>query len=49
MLLVLLCVFYITVEAVISAPSCVCDTSDCDEVQSADCPGLGIVVWDPCR
>ncbi|GLV33741.1 crimpy [Carabus blaptoides fortunei] len=48
-LLVLLCVFYITVEAVISAPSCVCDTSDCDEVQSADCPGLGIVVWDPCR
>lgn len=42
-------VFLLGVEAVRAAPSCVCDTRDCDEILPSDCPGLGIVMWDPCR
>ncbi|XP_018324453.1 single insulin-like growth factor-binding domain protein-2 [Agrilus planipennis] len=31
-----------------SVPACVCDRRDCEEVGASECPGLGILVWDPC-
>lgn len=34
---------------VFAAPSCVCDISDCDDILPSDCPGLGVVMWDPCK
>lgn len=33
----------------LSAPACVCDKRECETINEVDCPGLGIVVWDPCR
>lgn len=33
----------------LSAPACVCDKRECEIVSEDDCPGLGVVVWDPCK
>lgn len=33
----------------LTAPACVCDKRECEIVNEVDCPGLGIVVWDPCK
>ncbi|CAH1119793.1 unnamed protein product [Phaedon cochleariae] len=33
----------------LTAPACVCDRRECEIVNEVDCPGLGIVVWDPCE
>lgn len=32
-----------------TAPTCVCDTRECEFVDIEECPGLGVVVWDPCK
>ncbi|KAK4873217.1 hypothetical protein RN001_015246 [Aquatica leii] len=32
-----------------TAPTCVCDRRECEIVDGLDCPGLGVVVWDPCK
>lgn len=31
------------------ALKCVCNPDDCEPVRSDDCPGRGIVMWDPCK
>lgn len=31
------------------ALKCVCNPDDCEAVSSDDCPGKGIVTWDPCK
>lgn len=28
---------------------CVCNPRECEALEPSGCPGLGIVVWDPCR
>ncbi|CAH0399114.1 unnamed protein product [Chilo suppressalis] len=28
---------------------CVCDPRECEVLEPSGCPGLGVVVWDPCR
>lgn len=33
----------------LTAPACVCDKRECEMVSEDDCPGLGVVVWDPCK
>lgn len=33
----------------LSTPACVCDRRECEIVNEVDCPGLGVVVWDPCK
>lgn len=33
----------------IDALKCVCNPLDCDVIRSKDCPGKGLIVWDPCR
>ncbi|KAL1516939.1 hypothetical protein ABEB36_000768 [Hypothenemus hampei] len=33
----------------LSTPACVCDKRECEIVNEVDCPGLGVVVWDPCK
>ncbi|XP_022904305.1 insulin-like growth factor-binding protein 7 [Onthophagus taurus] len=33
----------------LTAPACVCDRRECEIVNEVDCPGQGIVVWDPCK
>lgn len=33
----------------ISALKCVCNPQDCDVIRSEDCPGKGVILWDPCK
>ena len=33
----------------LNALKCVCNTADCDVIEADDCPGRGVLVWDPCR
>lgn len=33
----------------LDALKCVCNVADCDIVNAEDCPGRGLLVWDPCR
>ncbi|EDS31046.1 conserved hypothetical protein [Culex quinquefasciatus] len=28
---------------------CVCNPNECETIRSEDCPGRGMIVWDPCR
>lgn len=28
---------------------CVCNPNECETIRSEDCPGRGLIVWDPCR
>lgn len=28
---------------------CICNPQECDVIRSQDCPGKGIIVWDPCK
>ncbi|KAB0792125.1 hypothetical protein PPYR_14086 [Photinus pyralis] len=32
-----------------TVPTCVCDRRECEIIDEFDCPGLGVVVWDPCK
>ncbi|KAG5668979.1 hypothetical protein PVAND_016882 [Polypedilum vanderplanki] len=34
---------------VLNALKCVCDVNDCDLIKADDCPGRGLLIWDPCR
>lgn len=31
------------------ALKCICNPDECDVIRSADCPGKGIILWDPCK
>lgn len=28
---------------------CICNVEECDMIRPSDCPGKGLVVWDPCK
>lgn len=28
---------------------CICNRDDCDIIRPLDCPGKGIILWDPCK
>lgn len=46
---VLAFVTFIALCGGLTAPACVCDRRECEYISEIDCPGLGIVVWDPCK
>ncbi|KOB74428.1 Neuroparsin [Operophtera brumata] len=29
--------------------NCICDPRECDVLEPSGCPGLGVIVWDPCK
>ena len=31
------------------ALKCICNPDDCEVIRSEDCPGKGIILWDPCK
>jgi hypothetical protein len=31
------------------ALKCVCNVNDCELIKADECPGRGVLVWDPCR
>lgn len=31
------------------ALKCICNPDDCEVIRSLDCPGKGIILWDPCK
>ncbi|KAG5668961.1 hypothetical protein PVAND_016867 [Polypedilum vanderplanki] len=35
--------------SVLYALKCVCNVNDCDLIKAEDCPGRGLLIWDPCR
>ncbi|XP_055383539.1 cysteine-rich motor neuron 1 protein [Condylostylus longicornis] len=48
----LCCYLLIMVAAgsrVVSGLKCYCNPQECDVIRSQDCPGKGIVLWDPCK
>ncbi|XP_055619085.1 cysteine-rich motor neuron 1 protein-like isoform X3 [Toxorhynchites rutilus septentrionalis] len=45
--LVVYCLIILNVK--IFGLKCVCNPSECDIIRSEDCPGKGLIVWDPCR
>ncbi|KAK9719178.1 hypothetical protein QE152_g22854 [Popillia japonica] len=46
---VLAFVTFIALCGGLTAPACVCDRRECEYISEIDCPGLGVVVWDPCN
>lgn len=34
---------------ILNALKCVCNVNDCDIIKADQCPGRGVLVWDPCR
>lgn len=46
---VLAFVTFIALCGGLTAPACICDRRECEFISEIDCPGLGIVVWDPCK
>ncbi|XP_070507896.1 cysteine-rich motor neuron 1 protein [Chironomus tepperi] len=40
--------FFINVK-VLNALKCVCNVNDCDIIKADQCPGRGVLIWDPCR
>lgn len=33
----------------VDALKCVCNPKECDIVRSTECPGKGLIIWDPCK
>ena len=43
-------IFLVLINAkVLNALKCVCNVNDCDIIKADQCPGRGVLVWDPCR
>lgn len=48
--IVKICICYLLLWNVeILGLKCVCNPSECETIRSEDCPGRGLIVWDPCR
>ncbi|XP_055906017.1 cysteine-rich motor neuron 1 protein [Eupeodes corollae] len=51
-LIYLCCYLLIMVAAgsrVVNGLKCYCNPKECDVIRSLDCPGKGMVLWDPCK
>ncbi|CAG9810378.1 unnamed protein product [Chironomus riparius] len=43
-------IFLVLINAkLLNALKCVCNVNDCDIIKADQCPGRGVLVWDPCR
>ncbi|XP_037939098.1 cysteine-rich motor neuron 1 protein [Teleopsis dalmanni] len=51
-LIYLCCYLLIMVAAgsrVVNGLKCYCNPKECDVIRSLDCPGKGLMIWDPCK
>lgn len=37
------------ITTTVMALKCICNIQECDLIRPQDCPGKGLVVWDPCK
>lgn len=45
-------VFLVMLTSVVDrtwALKCVCNPRECDIVKTTECPGKGLIIWDPCK
>lgn len=55
-LLIYLCCYLLLIMAasggsnnVVNGLKCYCNPKECDVIHSPDCPGKGLMLWDPCK
>lgn len=52
-LLYIICYLLITMAAsgshIVNGLKCFCNPQECDIIRSQDCPGKGLILWDPCK
>lgn len=42
-------VYFMSCLEAVEALKCVCNPKECDTVRSTECPGKGLIIWDPCK